>query len=329
MAAQSDTIFNAYDFLGVSPTAEDTEIRKAYRKLALKLHPDRNKATDAEAQFKRLAEAYDKVSTPEKRAEYDRSLESTPLPTPAPAPAPAESGQFRFKSGLQSADVTLLSDFLEFGKYAKSSFMKACHERSEGGDFFNLVFNDLMFKVFNTPTQERFESIRRHMVKPSSAEILRNFILFPSNGVGLNRLMNILEGQSVSFGRSAVIIVTSPATQFSVYEVACERDLGENIIQVDIEMAHVSRRTDEKPSSSALVSETTPPEVEMKQIGILNAILTRLFEVMAKLQLLEPQRALAKSATATAQEGLFKIKHGDENKRDSEPPEPSTGCRLS
>jgi molecular chaperone DnaJ len=62
-----------YDILGVARTADETEIKKAFRRLARELHPDVNKHDpDAEDKFKEAAEAYEVLSDPERRATYDR-----------------------------------------------------------------------------------------------------------------------------------------------------------------------------------------------------------------------------------------------------------------
>lgn len=61
-----------YEVLGVSKDATEADIKKAFRRKARELHPDVNKAADAEDQFKELNEAYDVLSDPAKRSQYDR-----------------------------------------------------------------------------------------------------------------------------------------------------------------------------------------------------------------------------------------------------------------
>ncbi|XP_008305219.1 dnaJ homolog subfamily B member 9-like [Stegastes partitus] len=62
---------NYYDTLNVEPTATDSQIKKSFRKLAMKYHPDKNKSTDAEKTFREIAEAYTVLSNKDKRRLYD------------------------------------------------------------------------------------------------------------------------------------------------------------------------------------------------------------------------------------------------------------------
>ena len=60
-----------YKLLGVTKDSEESELKKSYRKIALKVHPDKNKAPNAEDAFKKISAAYDVLSTPEKKRQYD------------------------------------------------------------------------------------------------------------------------------------------------------------------------------------------------------------------------------------------------------------------
>ena len=61
-----------YEALGVARTDNEEEIRRAFRKKAMEFHPDRNKSEGAEDKFKEINEAYQVLSDPKKRAQYDR-----------------------------------------------------------------------------------------------------------------------------------------------------------------------------------------------------------------------------------------------------------------
>lgn len=65
---------NYYQILGLSASASDEDIKAAWRKAAMKFHPDRNKDPQAEAKFKEIKLAYETLSSPVSRREYDASL---------------------------------------------------------------------------------------------------------------------------------------------------------------------------------------------------------------------------------------------------------------
>jgi DnaJ-class molecular chaperone len=72
--AGSFLVENLYNILGVAPNASDEEIKKVYRSLAMRYHPDRNDAPGAEVRFKSITKAYEILSDAAKRDEYNQSV---------------------------------------------------------------------------------------------------------------------------------------------------------------------------------------------------------------------------------------------------------------
>ncbi|KAI0488959.1 hypothetical protein KFK09_028798 [Dendrobium nobile] len=89
-----------YKILQVDRNAKDDDLKKAYRKLAMKWHPDKNpnNKKEAEAKFKRISEAYEVLSDPQKRAVYDQYGEEG-LKGQVPPPGSGASGGSSFFSG--------------------------------------------------------------------------------------------------------------------------------------------------------------------------------------------------------------------------------------
>lgn len=82
-----------YERLGIRASASQEEIRRAYRRLAQKTHPDRNPNDEAaEARFRRLKEAYDVLGTPERRHHYDQRRNQTASAPPVTAASVGETG---------------------------------------------------------------------------------------------------------------------------------------------------------------------------------------------------------------------------------------------
>lgn len=107
-----------YQILGVERDADQDEMKRAYRKLARKFHPDVSKEVDAEARFKELGEAYEVLKDPEKRAAYDQ-LGANWQGGQDFQPPPDWNAGFEFSGGgFTSADSAAYSDFFEslFGR---------------------------------------------------------------------------------------------------------------------------------------------------------------------------------------------------------------------
>ncbi|WP_312934099.1 J domain-containing protein [Pseudomonas sp.] len=81
-------VHDLYATLGLDPAATDAQIKAAYRRRAMDLHPDRNPGRDTTPEFQRLNEAYSVLSTPARRARYDQTTQRRASPDPAPYATP-------------------------------------------------------------------------------------------------------------------------------------------------------------------------------------------------------------------------------------------------
>ncbi|KAK1789583.1 hypothetical protein P4O66_015486 [Electrophorus voltai] len=135
-----------YEVLGVPRDASERQIKKAFHKLAMKYHPDKNKKPDAETKFREIAEAYETLSDAERRREYDQ-LKTFSRRRAGP------DDQFRRPFTFDFEDI--FRDFDVFGRQ-KTHFESHFHAHEEahrrhsqhfhtsfgGGDLFEDVFAD-------------------------------------------------------------------------------------------------------------------------------------------------------------------------------------------
>ncbi len=107
-----------YEVMGVSRDASQDEIKRAYRKLARKYHPDVSKEPDAEQRFKEIGEAYEVLKDPEKRAAYDQLGANWKNGQDFRPPPDWDQGFEFHGGGYTGADAEQFSDFFEslFGR---------------------------------------------------------------------------------------------------------------------------------------------------------------------------------------------------------------------
>ncbi len=132
-----------YKIMGVERTATQDDIKRAYRKLSRKYHPDVSKEPDAEERFKSVGEAYEVLKDPEKRTAYDQlGMDWKSGQDFRPPPEWDQGFEFR-GGGFTDGDASQFSDFFE------SLFGRAnAPQGRAGGEHFSVGGEDTHAKVF-------------------------------------------------------------------------------------------------------------------------------------------------------------------------------------
>lgn len=150
-----------YATLGVSESASTEEIKKSYRKLARKYHPDVSKEPNADEKFKDVGEAYEVLKDPEKRDEYDQLRKYGAQADGSFQPPPGWHRTSGFGGGYSSADASQFSDFFEqmFGGGRSTGFSGA------GGGFRQSMRRrgeDVHARI-SLPLEEMFNGIEKQV----------------------------------------------------------------------------------------------------------------------------------------------------------------------
>ncbi|XP_008399239.1 dnaJ homolog subfamily B member 9-like [Poecilia reticulata] len=179
-----------YEILGVPRDATERQIKKAFHKLALKYHPDRNKDAGAEAKFREMAEAYETLSDDKRRREYDQFGHSAS----SGEAYRGGGGDYNFRQHYQSFNFNdMFKDFDQFGQQHQHHFhshhqshqkrhfdshfqahkeamnrqRRSFQQGSFGGGMFDDMFEDLekmfSFNTHTSRTESRFQgSVKQH-----------------------------------------------------------------------------------------------------------------------------------------------------------------------
>ncbi|KAJ8408159.1 hypothetical protein AAFF_G00263870 [Aldrovandia affinis] len=144
-----------YDIMDVPQSASDRQIKKAFHKLAMKYHPDKNNRPDAEIMFREIAEAYEVLSNDEKRRRYD-DLGLEAFKTDTKDEATFDANIFRFS--LEEFFLSLgLRDDLFLEDFPEDIFQMGDDDEGGGGSFFDGDFLDLLGEDINEMSSDHKE----------------------------------------------------------------------------------------------------------------------------------------------------------------------------
>jgi DnaJ-class molecular chaperone len=197
-----------YEILNVSNISSQADIKKAYHKLALKYHPDKNKSVEAEEIFKNVTKAYATLSDPDKRRFYDIS-------------------------GIESDDNVISSEEAfemfnnMFQQFAPTLFDMSNMENIQYSDIEQFNLNDFNITVLSSTIPTVVNACDSNIINDISTHLLQSMNVFKEKPVDLHKYNNITEPISKPYSiielpieskqRSDDIFVTIDVTISDVY----------------------------------------------------------------------------------------------------------------
>ena len=209
---------NFYDVLGVSKSASDDEIRKAFRKLAAKYHPD---AGGDEQKFKEISEAYNTLSNPEKRKEYDQLLMFGGIPGADFGGSGGRNRTYTYTGGMNWDDIlgSMRNGDGAFSGFDFSSIFggpgaqgRAANRPAKGGD--------LTLEI-NVSAEEAFTGATRKVsfTVPSTGERQTLTVKVPAGAVDGGKLRYRGRGENgVNGGERGDLVVTTRVAEHPLWK---------------------------------------------------------------------------------------------------------------
>ncbi|MBN3298378.1 dnaJ homolog subfamily B member 9a [Amia ocellicauda] len=161
-----------YDILGVPKDASERQIKKAFHKLAMKYHPDRNKSPNAEVKFREIAEAYETLSDEKRRRQYDQiRFGSFPNDGTGGRRGPQFEQPFNFNFDDMDFDIFGQNHHSHHKKHFENHFraQQEAHKRAFQDMPFNRgLFDDMFEDMEKMFTFSGFDGTRRHTVRTES-----------------------------------------------------------------------------------------------------------------------------------------------------------------